>query len=214
MDLVALAAAPLVAYLVVAGMVSLDAAFPAVPSDGAVVAAGALAAAGHLNVVWCAVAVVAGSMTGDHLVYRIARHRLPGVLSRREFGRRLQRRAEHAVGTAQGVATGALAMGRFVPFGRTAAAATAGVAGVRPRRYVLISLFGAAAWASWLVGLGYVTGDVIGGPMWRQVLVATAVGLAAAAVVAGVTRLVASRRAREHVSTSAQACTVSNPEEV
>ncbi|MGH8775916.1 MAG: hypothetical protein ACRDWI_12335 [Jiangellaceae bacterium] len=43
MDLVALVATPMLAYLAIVGLVALDAAFPAVPSDAIVVSAGALA---------------------------------------------------------------------------------------------------------------------------------------------------------------------------
>ena len=65
MDLAALVATPLLAYLLVVGLVALDATFPAIPSDALVVSAGALAAAGHLDLAWAAVAVVARAMTGE-----------------------------------------------------------------------------------------------------------------------------------------------------
>jgi membrane protein DedA with SNARE-associated domain len=46
MDLAALVATPLLAYLLVVGLVALDATFPAIPSDAFVVSTGALAAPG------------------------------------------------------------------------------------------------------------------------------------------------------------------------
>jgi membrane-associated protein len=194
MDLAALVATPLLAYLLVVGLVALDATFPAIPSDAFVVSAGALAAAGHLDLAWAAIAVVAGAMTGDHLVYAVARHRLPGVLQRSRLGRRLQRNAERAYGRIEHVSTATLAMARFIPFGRTAAAATAGLVGIPPRRYVWISLLGASAWALWMVGLGYVVGDTTDGPLWLQVGIAVVVGFVVAAALAALQHFLAHRR--------------------
>ena len=199
MDLAALVATPLLAYLLVVGLVALDATFPAIPSDAFVVSAGALAAAGHLDLAWAAVAVVAGAMTGDHLVFAVARHRLPGVLERSRLGRRLHRNAESAYGRIERVSTVTLAMARFIPFGRTAAAATAGLVGIPPRRYVWISLLGASSWALWMVGLGYVVGDTMDGPIWLQVGIAVVVGFVVAAALAGLQQAVARRRTRSGV---------------
>jgi membrane-associated protein len=200
MDLAALVATPLLAYLLVVGLVALDATFPAIPSDAFVVSAGALAAAGHLDLGWAAVAVVAGAMTGDHVVYAVGRHRLPSVLERSHLGRRLHRNAERAYGRIDRVSTVTLAMARFIPFGRTAAAATAGLVGVAPRRYVWISLLGASTWAAWMVGLGYVVGDTTDGPIWLQVGIAVVVGFVVAAALASVQQALARRRARSNVS--------------
>jgi membrane-associated protein len=133
-------------------------------------------------------------MTGDHLVYAVARHRLPSVLDRSRLGRRLQRNAERAYGRIESVSTVTLAMARFIPFGRTAAAATAGLVGVPPRRYVWISLLGASTWAAWMVGLGYVVGDTTDGPIWLQVGIAVLVGFVVAAALAGVQQAVTRRR--------------------
>ncbi|MFW6092161.1 MAG: DedA family protein [Actinomycetota bacterium] len=193
-DIVSVAATPLLAYVVVAGLVALDAGFPAIPSDAAVVSAGALAGAGHLDAWWAVVAVIVGAMGGDHLVYALGRHRLPDVLARSRFGRRLHATAWRAVERMGSLSPGALAMGRFVPFGRTASAAAAGLTGVAPRRYLWISVLGASTWALWTVGLGYYAATVAGGPVWQQVAAGTGVGLAAALMIAGVHRLATRRR--------------------
>jgi membrane-associated protein len=194
-ELVSIVATPVLAYLLVAGMVALDAVFPALPSDAAVVSAGAFAATGHLELGWAAAAVVAGAMTGDHLVYQVGRRGLPSVLDRSRLGRRLHDTVDRAVGNASSLSFAALAMGRFVPFGRTASAASAGLAEVPPRRYLSISLVGATVWAAWLVGLGYVTGQATTGPVWLQVGLATLVGVVAAMLVAGTVQLIARRSA-------------------
>lgn len=196
MDILSVAATPVLAYVVVAGLVALDAGFPAIPSDAAVVSAGALAGAGHLDAWWAVVAVVAGAMSGDHLVYALGRHRLPVLLARSRLGRRLHATALRAVDRMGSMSPGALAMGRFVPFGRTASAAAAGLAGVAPRHYLWISLLGASAWALWTVGLGYFAAAVTGGPAWQQIAAGTGVGLAAALAMAGASHVLTRRRRR------------------
>ncbi|HLT11048.1 MAG TPA: DedA family protein [Micromonosporaceae bacterium] len=195
MELVSLVATPLLAYLLVAGMVALDAVFPALPSDVAVVSAGAFAATGHLELGWAVAAIVAGAMAGDHIVYQVGRRGLPGVLDRTRLGRRLHDTVDRSIGgSPSSVSFATLAMGRFIPFGRTASAASAGLADVPLQRYAFISLVGAASWAAWMVGLGYVTGDATTGPVWLQVAVATAVGVTAAVLIAAAGQLIARRR--------------------
>jgi membrane-associated protein len=196
MDLVELATTPLLAYLVVTAVVAFDAMFPAVPSDAFLVPAGALAAVGSLELGWVLVAAVFGAVVGDHAVYRVARHSLPGVLQRSRVGRRVRRNVDRAYGRIETVGTVTLAMARFVPFGRTAAAATAGLVRIAPRRYVWISLLGALAWASWMVGLGYVLGGTMNGPMWLEAAVGVAVGFVVAAGLTMLGQAIARRRSR------------------
>jgi membrane-associated protein len=194
MDLAALASTPLLSGLLLAGLVAFDAVFPAVPSDAFVVSAGTLAAAGTLSLGWVVVAVVTGAMVGDHIVYWSARHALPGVLERSHLGRRVRASVDRAYGRIEGFDTVTLAMARFIPFGRTAAAATAGLVGIPPRRFVWISLLGASTWATWMVGLGYILGDTMVGPMWVPVVIGVAVGFVVAAGLAGIQQAITRRR--------------------
>jgi membrane-associated protein len=196
MDLLEVAAAPLAAYLLVCGVVALDALFPAVPSDAFVVAAGALAADGGMGFGWILVAVIAGAMAGDHIVFWLARHPLPSLLERSRVGRRIRRNVDRAYSRIENVGAITLAMARFIPFGRTAAAATAGLVGVPPRRYVWISLLGASLWAGWIVGIGYVLGGTMGGPAWVPVVVGVAVGFSVAAGLAGLQEAIIRRHSR------------------
>jgi membrane protein DedA with SNARE-associated domain len=110
----------------------------------------------------------------------------------------------------ESVSTVALAMGRFIPFGRTAASATAGLVGVPVLRYLWISLLGAGTWAAWMVGLGFFTGHLTGCPLWIQVLLAVSVGFVVAAALAGVQRIISrGRRQRDVQPTWSQMSSVS-----
>jgi membrane-associated protein len=189
-----LVAIPLAAYLVIAVLVALDAAIPAVPSELFVVSSGAFAASGELSVVWAVVAAAAGAWAGDHAVYGLGRHKPPTALDRSRLGRRAHRvvdRTYDRLGPANAATSGA---GRFLPLGRTASAASAGLAGVPPRRFLVWSAVGSTAWASWLVGLGYVTGTATEAPLWLQSLIGAGVALIVGVWAAAVHAMLRTRR--------------------
>lgn len=168
---------PALAYVVIAALVALDAVFPVVPSEFAVVAAGSVAAAGDLSIVGAVLAAALGALAGNHVVYWLGRRQLTDAFSRTRMGRRVVRAALSAhdrLGSSSGAA---IAAARFVPFGRTAGAGAAGLGGVRPRQFLTFSAIGSLAWAAWMVGIGFVTGSVNDGPVWTNVLLGMAVAL-------------------------------------
>jgi hypothetical protein len=67
--------------------------------------------------------------------------------------------------------------GRFLPGGRTATMAAAGVAALPAVRVVRASALGSALWASWTVGLGYLTGRTIDLPFWANSLIGATLGI-------------------------------------
>lgn len=170
-------AVPLLAYVVMAALVALDAMIPALPGEVLVISSGALAAAGHLDVLWAVVAATAGAILGDLAVFTIGRHRLPGVLDRSRLGRRIQATVDRAHARMGSTSAAAIIAARFIPLGRTTVSAAAGIAGVRPRRFALLALAGCTAWAGWGVGLGFVTGNVTDAPLWIQVAIGAAIGV-------------------------------------
>lgn len=177
MDLMSFVAVPLLAYLVMAAVVAVDAFVPAVPGEVLVVTSGALAAAGHLDVGWAVAAATAGALTGDLAMFAFSRRRLPSVLDRSRLGRRIQRSVDRAHARMGSTSAAAIIGARFIPVGRTTVTAAAGIAGIRPRRFAVIALTGCVAWAGWTVALGYVTGNVTDAPLLLQVGVGLAVGV-------------------------------------
>ncbi|PSL05452.1 membrane protein DedA with SNARE-associated domain [Haloactinopolyspora alba] len=170
-------AVPVAAYLVMAALVALDALFPALPGEVFVVSAGALSAAGHLDLGWTVAAAAAGAVTGDLTVYAISRHRLPRVLDRSRLGRRIQASVDRAHARMGSTSAAAIIAARFVPLGRTTVSAAAGLAGIRPRRFAVLAAVGAASWASFTAGLGFVTGNVTDAPLLLQVAIGVAIGV-------------------------------------
>lgn len=194
MDLLTFVAVPAAAYLLVVALVALDAMIPVVPSEVFVVSAGALSAAGHLQVGWAVAAAVAGAIAGDHVVYAVGRHKLPDVLERSRLGRRVNRSAERAHSRLGSTSGAAIIAARFIPFGRTAGAGAAGLAGVPARRFSSYSIVGALLWGAWMVGLGYVTGSVADVSLLTQVAIGVGVGLLVGVWAAAVHAVVRTRR--------------------
>lgn len=195
MDLLAYAAVPLVAYLMVVAFVAFDAMIPAVPGEVVVISAGALAATGHLEVSWVVAAAALGAIAGDLTVYSISRSSLPGALDRSRIGRRIRTRINRAHAKMGSTSAAAIIAARFIPFGRTTAAAGAGLVGITPRRFVSLSLVGCVLWAAWTVGLGFVTGNVGGIGLWLQIAIGTAIGVLVG-IWAGAVRTIAWTRRR------------------
>lgn len=194
MDLLSFVAVPALAYLVIAVFVAIDAVVPAFPGEVLVVSSGALAAAGHLNIVWSIVAATLGALAGDLAVHGMSRRALPRALERSRFGRRLKAKIARAHERMGSTSTAAIIAARFVPLGRTTVAAAAGVAGIPPRRFAAVAFAGGLLWAGWTVGLGYVTGSVTDAPLWLQVAIGAGVGVVVGVWVGAAHTMIRTRR--------------------
>ena len=131
-----------------------DALLPILPSETAVVALGALIAAGGAANLFLVVPVAAlGAMSGDVLLFWIGRvigtdrwswMRRPRVASAFAWARHgLERRAATLIMTA-----------RYVPLGRIAVSLTAGASGFGFRRYAPISAVACISWAVYNLAVG------------------------------------------------------------
>jgi len=153
-----------------------DAFLVVLPSETAVTALGAISASSGspglallIGVAW------AGAVTGDVSCYLLGRRigttrfawmrrpRVAGAIGR--AGVALERRAAAAILTA-----------RYIPFARIAVNLVAGASGLRPRRYLPITVLAGFAWALWNVGVGAVVGRFLP----DQPVLATAVSIVVA----------------------------------
>jgi membrane-associated protein len=175
------------------GMVVLDAPFPMVPSEAALMSAYGLAVGAHA---WLLVAglyatALAGAVTGDLLMWRLGRgsRRMPveNALTR-WVAENIERRP------------GAVIVGaRFLPGGRLVSTLAAGRYGMPIARFLPWSLLTSSAWALYMLLMGLVLAPLIGGDPLRGLVA----GLAMAALVGGLVQLV--RRLRDGLRTSRQA---------
>ena len=161
-----------------------DAIFPLVPSEMVVITGGALSADGRTNVFLVVFLAAVASWVGDMVVFQLFRRRLSHVLDRWAWGRKVHRGIHDAIARAGRSSTyGTIIGARFIPGGRLATSAAAGIANVAVRGFSLCAGIGAVLWACWLVGLGYFTGSATGLPFWASSLIGVLLGLVVGAVV-------------------------------
>ncbi|MFF1254143.1 DedA family protein [Pseudarthrobacter sp. NPDC058329] len=161
-----------------------DAIFPPVPSEMVVITGGALSADGRANVFLVLALSALASWIGDVVVFQLFRRRLSHVLDRWGWGRRVHSGIHQAIARAGRSSTyGAIIGARFIPGGRLATSAMAGIANVSVPGFSLCAGLGALLWACWLVGLGYFTGSATGLPFWASSLIGVALGLVIGVVV-------------------------------
>ncbi|MEO5993761.1 MAG: VTT domain-containing protein [Arthrobacter sp.] len=171
-------------YFWIIPLVMGDAIFPPVPSEMLLITGGALSAVGRPNAVLLILLAAAASWLGDILVFQLFKRRLSHVLDRWQWGRSFHRAVHRATGKAGRSTTyGAIIGIRFIPGGRLATTAAAGIANVSTRGFSLCAALGGILSAVWSVGLGYATGAATGLPFWASSLIGVALGILIGAVV-------------------------------
>jgi len=161
-----------------------DALFPPLPSEMIVITGGALSAEGRINGFLVVLLAAASSWIGDVLVFQLFKRRLSHVLDRWRWGRHFHATVHAAIAKAGRSSTyGAIIGIRFIPGGRLATTAAAGIANVSTRGFSLCAALGGLLWASWSVALGYFTGSATGLPFWASSLIGVGVGMVIGAVV-------------------------------
>jgi membrane-associated protein len=177
------------AYVLLALAVAVDSVLPLVPSEVLVVTAGAFVARGSLDVRVVVPAVIAGGVVGDLATYHLGRagsRRVRRTMTSTPRRRQLFVRLQRSLGRRR---TATVVAARFVPGGRTAVGLLAGVTRQSRRAYLAASLVGVGLWATYVLGLGYVTGRSA-----DNAWVSIAAGVAVATLVSAVAA-VRSRRA-------------------
>ena len=155
-----------------------DAIFPPLPSEMVVITGGALSAVGRANALVVVLLAAAASWLGDILVFQLFKRRLSHILDRWRWGRSFHQAVHTAIAKAGRSTTyGAIIGIRFIPGGRLATTAAAGIANVSTRGFSLCAALGGLLWAVWSVGLGYVTGAATGLPFWASSLIGVGVGV-------------------------------------
>jgi membrane protein DedA with SNARE-associated domain len=176
-------------YPLILLIAALDAVFPLVPSEATVVAAGALAGTGELVLAFVLAAGATGAVVGDNVAYALGRAG-QGPLLRRLLrspkwrGRigRAEAQLRHRGGTI-------IAVSRFIPGGRTATMVSAGIIGLRWRRFACYDLLAGVLWATYAGLIGWLGGRTFADKPLHALLLAFAVAAALALVLEGARRL-------------------------
>ncbi len=166
---------------------------PFLPGDSLLFVAGAIAAAGELNVHGLVILLIAAAIAGDSLNYSIGRYLGPRVFrfDDSRFFKHAYVDRTHAFFDRHGGK--ALIIARFVPIIRTYAPFIAGI-GVMPyRRFLLFNVVGAVLWVVLLTYAGFFFGNL---PLVKKNLTLVILGIIVLSILPGVIEVWRARRAR------------------
>lgn len=184
-------------YLIAFVIPALDAVFPALPGETAIIALG-VATAGSTDprialIVGCA---AAGAFAGDNLCYLLGR-RFGPVVQRRFFTTAKGKKARAwAEGSLDRFGPQLIVVCRFIPGGRTAVTLTCGLTGYPRRRFVAATAVAAVIWALYAFFIGRLGGQAFEDKPWAGLVIAFGASVAISAAIEVVRRLVARRRKR------------------
>jgi membrane-associated protein len=168
------------AYAIVFALAFLDALLPVVPSETAVITAGVVASAGDLSLALIVPAAAAGALAGDNSAYLIGRHFGSRATERFFSGEKARRRIDWAQDQLRQRGGELIAIGRFIPGGRTAVTLSAGTLHFPWRRFVLFDAAAALGWALYAALLGYFGGRTFEHAAWKGLLLALGIAFAVA----------------------------------
>jgi membrane-associated protein len=168
------------AYGIVFLVAFLDALVPVVPSETTLITAGVVAAGGDLSLALIVPAAGAGAFLGDNTAYLIGRVYGRRVSARFFSGERAGKRIEWAERQLSERGGELIAIGRFIPGGRTAVTLTAGTLHFPWRRFALFDAAAAVGWALYATLLGYFGGRAFEHAPWKGLLLALGIAFALA----------------------------------
>jgi membrane protein DedA with SNARE-associated domain len=171
------------AYGIVFLLAFLDALVPVVPSETSVITGGVVAAAGDLSLPMVIAAAAGGAFLGDNTAYLIGRRYGTRAQERFFRGEKARKRIEWADRQLEERGGELIAVGRFIPGGRTAVTLSAGTLHFPWRRFVVFDAVAALSWALYAALLGYFGGHAFEDAPWKGLVLALGIAFA---VVAGV----------------------------
>jgi membrane protein DedA with SNARE-associated domain len=178
---------------IVFGLAAIDAFFPLVPSETALITAGVAAGTGA-NPIWAVILLAAaGAIIGDNISYLLGRLVGDRVVAKLFSGdrRRHLEWAERSLAERGGYL---IVVGRFIPGGRTAVTFASGTLEMPWHRFIRWDVVAGAAWACYGGLLGYFGGKTFEQDKWKGLVLAFAIAFGVAAAVEG-TRWLRRRRA-------------------
>jgi membrane-associated protein len=179
-----------ISYLVALLMPALDAIFPAVPSETAVIALGvATAGSADPRIALLVACAAAGAFLGDNLCYLLGRRFGPAV-ERRFFGtpkgKATRAWAERSLDR---FGTQLIVVCRFIPGGRTAVTLTCGLTGYPRRRFVTATAAAGVIWALYAFLIGRLGGRAFEDSPWAGLVIAFGAAIVTSAIIEVTRRL-------------------------
>jgi membrane-associated protein len=179
-----------VSYLIAIIVPALDAVFPVLPSETAVIALGvATAGSADPRIALLVACAAAGAFLGDNLCYLLGRRFGPAVERRffaSEKGARRRQWAEHSL---QRFGMQLIIVCRFIPGGRTAVTLSCGLVGYSRRRFVIATAIAAVIWACYAFFIGRLGGKAFEDRPWIGLVVAFGITVAVSLVIEAIRRI-------------------------
>lgn len=166
---------------------------PFLPGDSLLFVAGAIAAAGEMNVHGLVLLLIAAAILGDSLNYAIGRYLGPRVFRFEDtrFFKRAYIDRTHAFFERHGGKT--IIIARFIPIIRTYAPFVAGIGAMAYRRFLVFNVTGAILWVVLLTYAGYFFGNL---PLVKNNLTLVILGIIVLSILPGVFEFLRARRVR------------------
>ena len=177
----------------------IDAVFPVVPSETAVIVGGVAAGFGHMSVWSVMLAAALGAIAGDTLAFELGQ-RAGDFLRNRSSGRTLRRFAwaERALQDRAGLF---LVSARFIPGGRTAVTFASGITRMPRARFTGFVVLAGILWGTYATMLGFVFGRRFQEDHTQAFLFAFGSALALVALAEGVRWLLSRRHGSQSTPT-------------
>jgi membrane-associated protein len=129
------------------------------PGDSLLIAAGLLAARGHLNIWWINGLLMAAAIVGDSTGYAIGARLGPRIFTREKSLLFHPKHVERTQRFYEKYGPKTIVIARFVPIIRTFAPVLAGVGRMRYRRFVTYNVAGGIGWVASMTWAGYLLGQ-------------------------------------------------------
>jgi membrane protein DedA with SNARE-associated domain len=178
-------------YAAIFAVSMLDAFFPIVPSETAVITGGVLAGSGDLSLLFVILAASTGAFVGDNISYWLGAWLGERTVKKVFKGERSHKAFDWAEKQLEARGFYLIIIARFIPGGRTAVTFSSGYThAMTYRRFVTADVIAAIIWGCYAALLGYVGGKQFEEEPWKGLLIA----FFAAISVAGLVELIRSRR--------------------
>jgi membrane protein DedA with SNARE-associated domain len=171
-------------YVAIFAVSMLDAFFPIVPSETAVITGGVLAGAGDLSLPLVILCASTGAFVGDNISYGLGAFFGERTVKRVFKGDKSRKAFDWAEGQLETRGFYLIIVARFIPGGRTAVTFSSGYThAMSYRRFVKADAVAAVIWGSYAALLGYVGGKQFEEEPWKGLLLAFFVAISVAALV-------------------------------
>ena len=186
----------LLSYAIAVVMPALDAVFPVVPSETAIIALGvATAGSADPRIALLVACAALGAFLGDNLSYLIGRRFGPWAERRFFASEKGARRRAWAERSLRRFGMQVIIVCRFIPGGRTAVTLTCGLIGYQRRRFVIATAVAAVIWALYAFFIGRLGGKAFEDKPWAGFLVAFGGTVVVSALIEAARRIRSRRKA-------------------